>query len=131
VLAALGVLMSMMSQVAAFCKDVYQMKLLWTVEFEDGSILQWFEDDGSQVLPFWSSESRVKKVIKLLEDFDGGLPASIELDEFEADWVQDLVDSNIRIGPNWAGEELSGTTFEANELVRRIYRQGKQASENT
>jgi hypothetical protein len=123
--------MSMMSQVAAFCRDVYQMKLLWTVEFEDGSILQWFEDDGSQVLPFWSSESRVKKVIKLLEDFDGGLPASIELDEFEADWVQDLVDSNIRIGPNWAGEELSGTTFEANELVRRIYRQGKQASENT
>ena len=123
--------MSMMSQVAAFCRDVYKTKLLWTIEFEDGALLQWFEDDGSQVLPFWSSESRVTKVIKLLKDFDGGVPASIELDEFEADWVQDLVESNIRIGPNWAGENLSGTTFDANEMIRRIYQQGKQTSENT
>ncbi|WP_039978439.1 DUF2750 domain-containing protein [Shewanella decolorationis] len=123
--------MSMMSQVAAFCREVYKTKLLWTIEFEDGSLLQWFEEDGSQVLPFWSSESRVTKVIELLKDFDSGVPTSIEFDEFEAEWVLDLVASNIRIGPNWTGENLSGTTFEANEMIRRIYRQGKQTSKNT
>jgi hypothetical protein len=112
--------MSLGSQINSFCKDIAKSNLFWTMQFEDGSFLKWYNDDESEILPLWSTESRVKKAIKVEPEFKGATPVSITLEIFISEWLPDLDKNSIAIGPNWSGENLTGTSFEANELIDRI-----------
>jgi len=112
--------MSAASQVSAFCRDVAKCKEVWTIQFEDNSFLKWQNPDGSEVFPVWSTESRVKRALKLSEEFQGGVAVSFKWQVFLQDWLPKLLNNNVGLGPNWAGENLSGWSFEAQELIERV-----------
>ena len=116
----LGVQMSLGSQISSFCNDITKSNLFWTIQFKDGSFIKWYNEDESETLPLWSSESRVKKAIKVESEFKGASPVSITFEKFLSEWLPDLIENAITIGPNWSGENLSGTSFEATELIERI-----------
>ncbi len=117
---ALGEGMSAASQVSAFCRDIVKTKLIWTIQFHDESFIKWINEDGSEVWPVWSTESRVKKTLKLSDDFEGGKAISYSFDDFLVEWLPDLIEDNVGLGPNWAGDNLSGWSFEAQELIDRV-----------
>ena len=112
--------MSLGSQINSFCKDIAKSSVFWTMQFEDGQFIKWYNEDESEILPLWSSESRVIKAIKVEPEFKGASPVSITFDNFLSEWLPDLIKSNIAIGPNWSGDNLTGTSFEANELIERV-----------
>jgi len=112
--------MSSASQVSAFCRDVVKFKKIWTIQFPDESFIKWVNSDRSEVFPIWSTESRVKKVLQLGEEFEGGRPVSFSYEIFIVEWLPKLIDENIGLGPNWAGKNLSGWTMEAQELIDRV-----------
>jgi len=112
--------MSMGSQVSVFCKDVSNSEVFWTIQFEDGSYIKWCNDDDSEIFPLWSTESRVELTLKRAEEFSGGKPIAISLDTFKTEWLPDLIKNSVSIGPNWSGENLSGSSYEAEELLARI-----------
>lgn len=112
--------MSMVSQISAFCRDVAKSKTLWTIQYEDGSYIKWCNEDGSEVFPLWSTESRVQRTLKVAEELVGGKPVSIPFDQIIHEWLQDIIKAGVAIGPNWGGENLTGTSFDAVELIERV-----------
>ena len=112
--------MSAAAQVSTFCKDIVKSKEIWTIQFNDDSFIKWENPDGSEVFPIWSTESRVKRVLKLGEEFEGGKAVSFSFKEFLINWLPQLQKKGVSLGPNWAGENLSGWSFEAQELITRI-----------
>lgn len=112
--------MSAAAQVSAFCRDVVRSREIWSIQFEDGSYLKWVNPDGTEVFPIWSTESRVKRVLKLGEEFKGGKAVSFAYEEFLTEWLPKFKREGIGLGPNWAGENLSGWSFEAQELISRV-----------
>ena len=112
--------MSAAPHVKAFCQDLVKARKLWTIQFPDGAYIKWENPDGSEVLPVWSTESRVRKVLTYEEAFDGAVPVCFEFDDFLSEWLPKLKNEGTRLGPNWAGENLSGWTFEAQELIDRV-----------
>ena len=112
--------MTSAAQVSAFCKDVAVNRRLWTIRVADKSYIKWQNPDGSEVFPVWSSQSRVERAIKLSGQFEGGEPKSFEFSEFVANWLPDFVKDKVGLGPNWAGKNLTGWTFKADELIRRV-----------
>ncbi|MES9901785.1 MAG: DUF2750 domain-containing protein [Sedimenticola sp.] len=112
--------MSAAAQVSAFCRDIVKSKEIWTIQFDDNSFIKWENHDGSQVFPIWSTESRVKRVLKFGEEFEGGEAVSFGFQEFLKSWLPRLTKEGVGLGPNWAGENLSGWSFEAQELIARV-----------
>lgn len=112
--------MSMGSQVKVFCKDVAKSKTLWTIQFDDGSYIKWCNDDGSEIFPIWSTESRVKRILDYADELGGGRPIAILFEVFLTEWLPNFTKAGVKLGPNWVGKNLSGTSFEAIELVERV-----------
>ena len=115
--------MSVGSQVTAFCRDVARERTVWTIAFEDGDYLKWVNADETEVFPVWSTKTRVERVLKLGEEFSGGRPVSFSLESFIHEWLPRLVETGTKLGPNWAGENLSGWSFEPEELIQRVCNQ--------
>ena len=112
----------MMSQVSSFCKDVVKSEVIWVLQFNGDTYVNWVNEDGSEVFPVWSSESRVKKVIKLVDVFLDGKAFAITLDDFTQNWIPKFEKDKVSLGPNWVGENLSGTTFSPASFLHRIER---------
>ena len=106
--------------VAAFCKDVAKNKLVWTIQFLNGTYIKWENPDGSEIFPVWSTKSRVEKIIGYEQEFKGAIPISFTLDEFRSDWLPKLIKNSTGLGPNWAGENVMGWEMEAQEVIDRI-----------
>ncbi|AUD59113.1 hypothetical protein AYJ58_06235 [Shewanella sp. Pdp11] len=123
--------MSMGSQIAAFCKDVSKNKKMWTILFEDDSLLKWENEDGSVVIPIWSTQTRVEKAISLLVELENIESSYLPLEIFIDEWAPELDRSQVRVGPNWSGDNLSGTTFGALEIIQRIKRYETEGESNT
>ena len=112
--------MNVAPHVKAFCEDVVNSRRIWTIQFSDGAYIKWENSDGSETMPVWSTESRVKKVMEYEEAFDGASPVSFAFDEFLAEWLPQLLKKGTRLGPNWAGENLTGWEMGAQELIDRV-----------
>ena len=112
--------MSAAPHVKAFCQDLVQSKNIWTIQFSDGSYIKWENEDGSEVFPVWSTESRVRKVLSYEDAFEGATPVNFSFEAFQSEWLPKLIEERTGLGPNWSGENLSGWTFEAQELIDRV-----------
>jgi hypothetical protein len=81
----------------------------------DGEYLV-FPVNGNEVIPFWSSRSRIEK---LQEDHPKYEPYQIKempLSEF-MEWLPNLGKDGIRIGTNWSGKRLTGYDVETKDLA--------------
>ena len=104
------------SQAMAFYKEVAHTKKVWTIK-DAGGFPAPANTDGRRVQPFWSSRSRVLKIIKNIPDYAVFKPCEISWNEFSEKWVPGLVRDNFLIGVNWSGANATGYDLEP-EAVR-------------
>lgn len=104
------------SQAAAFYRDVAKTGRLWTVE-DDGGVPVPQTASGRRAMPFWSSVSRVKKIIATVPAYSGFRPRELTWTEFLDSWLPDLTQDGALVGVNWSGARASGYDLEPHQLV--------------
>lgn len=107
------------SQAAAFYKDVGKNEKLWTCK-DDGGNPAPVTSSGKRAMPFWSSLSRVQKIIKTVPAYSVFEPQELKWDEFIAEWVPDLEKSDLLIGVNWSGKNATGYDLEPKDVVANV-----------
>lgn len=59
-------------------------------------------------MPFWSSASRVEKIIQNIPAYAGFKIVEMEIDEFRDKWLTMLQKENQLVGINWSGKNAVG-----------------------
>ncbi len=107
------------SQAAAFYKDVGKNRKLWACKDEGGCPAP-ITSNGQRAMPFWSSLSRVKKIIKNAPAYSIFEPLELTWEEFIDEWVPDLIESKLLVGVNWSGKDVVGYDLEPNDVVANV-----------
>ncbi len=107
------------SQAATFYKDVAENGKLWTCR-DDGGNPAPLKSNGQRAMPFWSSLSRVEKIIKNVPDYSGFEPEELSWDDFVKIWAPDLSEHNLLIGVNWSGKSATGYDLEAKDVIKNV-----------
>ena len=107
------------SQAWAFYRDVAKNRKVWTIR-DAGGFPAPKASDGSRAQPFWSSLSRVQRIIKTAPAYTGFQPHEISWEDFCAKWVPGLSKDSIKVGVNWSGAKVIGYDIEAEKLRRSV-----------
>lgn len=104
------------SQAAAFYKEVGKNKKLWTCK-DEGGVPAPLKSDGRRAMPFWSSLSRVQKIIKTVPAYKVFEPLELSWESFVKDWAPGLKKDGLLVGLNWSGANATGYDIEPNDVV--------------
>jgi hypothetical protein len=107
------------SQAAAFFRDVVRTRELWTLRDIGGHPVPEV-GNGVRAMPFWSTESRVCKVIAKVEAYRGFEPVRIGLDAWRERWIPGLARDGLLIGVNWSGPRATGWDLEPEAVSARL-----------
>lgn len=107
------------SQSAAFFRDVVKTQSVWTVK-DDGGFPAPRASSGQRAQPFWSSRSRVSKIIASVPDYANLQPIEITLEDFCKEWLPRLESENILVGVNWSGAQAVGYDLSVSQVQQRI-----------
>ncbi|MER7244804.1 DUF2750 domain-containing protein [Kribbella sp. NPDC000426] len=111
------------SQAAAFFRDVARTGRLWTVRDEGGYPAP-YGSTGGRAQPFWSTESRVRRIIKLVPAYAAFDAEELDLTQWRDHWLPNFRKSGIRLGINWSGPRAAGYDFTPDEVQNRLAAQG-------
>ena len=103
------------SQAMAFYRQVAKEKRLWTVR-DAGGFPAPMTASGQRAQPFWSSLSRVEKIIKTVPAYREFEPYEISWDDFCKKWVPGLSKDGQLVGVNWSGRRAVGYDLEPERL---------------
>ena len=107
------------SQAAAFYRQSVENDAVWTVRDERGYPTV-TNREGRRAQPFWSSRSRVERVIKNVPAYKGFEPEEIPLNTFLEKWVSGLEGDGSLIGVNWSGTRAVGYDLEPQDVRESI-----------
>jgi hypothetical protein len=107
------------AQTAAFFRDVIRSGKVWTVR-DAGGIPAPRTDLGQRAMPFWSSESRVRRIIVNVPAYEGFEAVVIELDAWRDRWVPGCERDGLLLGINWSGPRATGWDLEAVHVRTRL-----------
>jgi hypothetical protein len=85
---------------------------------EDGEYLV-YPVHGREVIPFWSSRSRLEKIQERVPKYQRYDFREMPLPEFLR-WLPELGEQNIHIGVNWSGERLTGYDVSVKDLLAAL-----------
>jgi hypothetical protein len=102
----------------AFYRDVVSGRLVWTLRDDNGYPAA--QGDGGRAMPFWSSLSRVEKVIANVAEYRSFFPAEIELSAFLERWLPGLERDGLKVGLNWSGDRAVGYDVEPGEVASHL-----------
>ena len=80
---------------------------MWTLRDESGYPAP-MNADGERAQPFWSSRSRVQKIIATVPAYDAFEPVEIPLSTFIERWLPGLERDGLCVGVNWSGDRATG-----------------------
>ncbi len=103
----------------AFYRQVAKEKRVWTVR-DDGGYPAPKTRTGVRAQPFWSSLSRVKKIISTVPAYAGFRPEEFTWDEFRDRWLAGIRRDKQLVGVNWSGPYASGYDLDADFVQRAI-----------
>ncbi|MGL5948705.1 MAG: DUF2750 domain-containing protein [Aeromonas sp.] len=104
--------------VRLFIEQVRETGQVWGLRYgEDWVICQSAEFEETDVMPLWSTAADAK--VHCIDEWAEYAPDSIALEEFLDDWVNDLNEDDVLIGPNW-NAQLDGQEFEPVELAKAL-----------
>ena len=89
-----------------FLADVKPTQLLWALkdpESDDWVILDSINYEDSEVMPVWSSQENVEN--HRTDGWEGYVSASITVADWLEFWVEDLINDNVIVGIDWAGND--------------------------
>ncbi|MDR6984899.1 hypothetical protein J2X32_003554 [Rheinheimera pacifica] len=113
------------SQAHVFYKDVAKNKKVWT--FRDaGGYPAPKTRSGQRSQPFWSTLSRVQKIIKNVPAYSGFEPVELTWVDFKNKWLPGLEKDGLLVGINWSGISAAGYDLDAHWVRERIEIQIKE-----
>ena len=107
------------SQAAVFYRQVAKEKKLWTVK-DIGGFPAPKASTGERTMPFWSSLSRVQKIIKTVPAYAGFEPHEISLEDFTNKWIPGLIKDETLVGVNWSGAKAAGYDLEPESVKEAV-----------
>ncbi len=107
------------AQAQAFYREVAKTGKLWTVRDQRG-FPQPMTNDGYRAQPFWSSLSRVQRIVKNVPAYAACEPLEISWPDFRERWVPGLTSDNVRVGVNWNGPRAVGYDLWPQEILRNV-----------
>jgi len=102
-----------------FYADVIKHNKIWTIR-DDQEFVIFTLPYGTKTQPFWSKITRIEKIIKNEPSFSKFEIVEVSWDEFQNEWAPKMEQSNISIGVNWGGKNLSGFDMSANQLIKIV-----------
>jgi hypothetical protein len=103
------------SQAAAFYRDAARSRTVWTLRDEGGYSAP-KNREGVRAQPFWSSRSRVEKIVATVPAYAGFDIVEITLDAFLDNWLSSLDARGLRVGVNWSGPSATGYDIEPSSI---------------
>ena len=107
------------SQAWAFYRDVAKNRVVWTVR-DEGGFPAPMTADGKRAQPFWSSLSRVQKIIKTVPAYSNFEPVEVAWDYFCSNWVPGMTKDGFLVGVNWSGKRAMGYDIEPARLQKSV-----------
>lgn len=107
------------SQAAAFYRDVAKSGRVWTIK-DDGGYPAPLKPSGQRAQPFWSSASRVRRIISGVPAYGGFEPVELTWREFCEKWVPMLQESGLLVGVNWSGKRAVGYDLDPGDVVECV-----------
>ena len=107
------------SQAAAFYRQVAKEGKVWTVR-DSGGFPAPISSSGQRAQPFWSSLTRVEKIIKTVPAYAAFEPYVISWDDFAKKWVPGLTHDKILVGVNWSGLRAVGYDLEPETVKKAV-----------
>jgi Protein of unknown function (DUF2750) len=106
------------SQAATFYREVVERQRVWTLRDERGFPAP--QTPHGRAQPFWSSRSRVERIIENVQAYRDFEPVEIGLNEFVERWLPGLERDGLRAGVNWSGNRAIGYDLEPAVLRKAI-----------
>ena len=106
------------AQAQKFYEQVATEGRLFT--FRDDGHLLIFPKDGYEVIPYWSSRSRVERVKEQHPKYREWAVDEICLKDFLSDLAPRLQADGMRVGVNWSGKRLTGYDVEVEDLLKNL-----------
>src|SRR5438309_1514056 len=103
------------SQAWAFYREVAKTRVLWTIR-DEGGFPAPKNSSGERAQPFWSSRSRVEKIIATVPAYANFEPYEISWEDFCKKWVPGLTKDGLLVGVNWSGLHAKGYDMESGEV---------------
>ena len=110
-----------------FYEEVSQTKRLWTIK-DDAGFPAPKNGEGKRAQPFWSSLTRVEKIIDTIDAYKNFNPWEISWDEFARNWVPGLEKDEILVGVNWSGDRATGYDVMPSDIVANVEHCIKQST---
>jgi hypothetical protein len=107
------------SQAWAFYREAATTRVIWTVR-DEGGFPAPMTSSRQRAQPFWSSRSRVERIIKSVPAYSGFEHCEVSWEGFCSRWVPDFVRDGLLVGVNWSGKRAVGYDIEPENLVRSV-----------
>lgn len=107
------------SQAWAFYREVARKRTVWTI-CDTGGYPAPKAPDGERAMPFWSSRSRVERIIRNVPAYAGFEPVEIAWEEFRDRWVPGLTADGLLVGVNWSGQWALGYDLPATRVAANV-----------
>lgn len=107
------------SQAAAFYREVARTKRLWTIK-DEGGFPAPLTSEGCRAQPFWSSLSRVERIIASVPAYAGFEAVELAWEEFRDRWVPGLTQDGLKVGVNWSGSRARGYDIEPERVQQSV-----------
>jgi hypothetical protein len=91
----------------AFRREIRRSLTVWTI-VEEGHFIAPHKPDGSRVLPFWSLESRARRIVETVAAYQGTVSRKFTFAEFRDGWLTWLGREGILVGINWSAQLAVG-----------------------
>jgi len=95
------------SHAHAFYRQVAKERRVWTVR-DAGGFPAPKNRQGTRSQPFWSSLTRVQKIISTVPAYEHFEPFEVTWEEFRDRWVPKLKRDGLLVGVNWSGAYARG-----------------------
>lgn len=105
-------------QASAFYQEVAESGRLWSVKDPSGFPAP--ETSEGRAMPFWSSLSRVERVISTVPAYAGFSPVELAWDDFRDTWLPGLERDGLRVGVNWTGVRATGYDLLPSEVIANV-----------
>ncbi len=102
-----------------FISSIVMGNDVYTV-FDSGGYPAPFGDGGKRAMPFWSSENRVKLIIKNVKAYSGMKVERIKNGDFIHKWLSELANDQLNVGCNWSGKSARGYDCSPDDIANAI-----------
>jgi hypothetical protein len=102
----------------AFYEDLVKTRAVFTFVDDDSFLV--YRIGAAEVVPFWSTRSRLERVCELHPKYCAYAMEKIPLSDFLEKTLPLLAEDGARVGVNWSGPRLSGYDISVDDVRRNI-----------